>query len=45
MLREVCRVLRPSGRLVLTEFFERGPRKAERNPAIDGCLLAVAGRP
>ncbi|AQW54887.1 type 11 methyltransferase [Streptomyces hygroscopicus] len=38
-------MLRPSGRLVLTEFFERGPRKAERNPAIDGCLLAVAGRP
>ncbi|MEV0965273.1 MULTISPECIES: cyclopropane-fatty-acyl-phospholipid synthase family protein [unclassified Streptomyces] len=32
---EVCRVLRPGGRIVLTDVFERHPRKAVRHPGID----------
>ncbi|MFJ7175239.1 3'-O-demethyl-staurosporine methyltransferase StaMB [Streptomyces massasporeus] len=32
---EVCRVLRPGGRIVLTDIFERHPRKALRHPGID----------
>ncbi|MGW0706384.1 3'-O-demethyl-staurosporine methyltransferase StaMB [Streptomyces sp. NPDC002643] len=32
---EVCRVLRPGGRIVLTDIFERHPRKAVRHPGID----------
>lgn len=32
---EVCRVLRPGGRVVLTDVFERHPRKAVRHPGID----------
>lgn len=34
-LTEVCRVLRPGGRIVLTDAFERAPRKEARHPAID----------
>jgi O-methyltransferase StaMB len=35
VLTEVCRVLRPGGRLVLTDVFERFPRKEVRHPGID----------
>ncbi|AXU17553.1 methyltransferase domain-containing protein (plasmid) [Streptomyces clavuligerus] len=35
VLTEVCRVLIPGGRLVLTDVFERAPRKAVRHPGID----------
>ncbi|MER7986305.1 methyltransferase domain-containing protein [Streptomyces noursei] len=38
VLAEVCRVLRPGGRLVLTDFFERGPVPAEKQPAVDRLL-------
>lgn len=34
-LTEACRVLRPGGRIVLTDAFERAPRKETRHPAID----------
>ena len=34
-LTEACRVLRPGGRIVLTDAFERAPRKEVRHPAID----------
>lgn len=35
VLTEVSRVLRPGGRLVLTDVFERFPRKEVRHPGID----------
>ncbi|MDH2387868.1 methyltransferase domain-containing protein [Streptomyces sp. HNM0663] len=35
VLTEVCRVLVPGGRLVLTDVFERAPRKDVRHPGID----------
>ncbi|WP_279389255.1 methyltransferase domain-containing protein [Streptomyces sp. BK205] len=35
VLTEVARVLRPGGRLVLTDVFERAPRKTPRHPSID----------
>ncbi|WP_328833842.1 methyltransferase domain-containing protein [Streptomyces sp. NBC_00252] len=35
VLTEVARVLRPGGRLVLTDVFERAPRKVPRHPSID----------
>jgi SAM-dependent methyltransferase len=35
VLTEVCRVLVPGGRLVLTDVFERAPRKQVRHPGID----------
>ncbi|WP_113703825.1 SAM-dependent methyltransferase [Nonomuraea lactucae] len=35
VLTEVCRVLVPGGRLVLTDVFERFPRKEVRHPGID----------
>ncbi|GLF94866.1 SAM-dependent methyltransferase [Streptomyces yaizuensis] len=35
VLTEVCRVLAPGGRLVLTDVFERAPRKPVRHPGID----------
>lgn len=35
VLTEVSRVLVPGGRLVLTDVFERAPRKAVRHPGID----------
>ncbi|MFY1679632.1 MULTISPECIES: SAM-dependent methyltransferase [unclassified Streptomyces] len=34
-LTEASRVLAPGGRIVLTDVFERAPRKAERHPGID----------
>ncbi|MFE0193449.1 SAM-dependent methyltransferase [Streptomyces sp. NPDC058989] len=38
VLSEIRRVLRPGGRLVLTDFFERGPIPAEKQPAVDRLL-------
>ncbi|QHC23836.1 SAM-dependent methyltransferase [Streptomyces sp. GS7] len=38
VLAEIRRVLRPGGRLVLTDFFERGPIPAEKQPAVDRLL-------
>ncbi|MGQ4431188.1 methyltransferase domain-containing protein [Streptomyces sp. SAS_260] len=35
VLTEVARVLRPGGRLVLTDVFERAPQKVPRHPSID----------
>jgi len=38
VLSEINRVLRPGGRLVLTDFFERAPIPAETRPAVDRLL-------
>ncbi|MQS38391.1 SAM-dependent methyltransferase, partial [Streptomyces katsurahamanus] len=35
VLTEACRVLVPGGRIVLTDVFERAPRKEARHPGID----------
>jgi ubiquinone/menaquinone biosynthesis C-methylase UbiE len=35
---EIRRVLRPGGRLVLTDFFERAPIPADKQPAVDRLL-------
>ncbi|MFF7725382.1 SAM-dependent methyltransferase [Streptomyces sp. NPDC008001] len=35
---EIRRVLRPGGRLVLTDFFERAPIPADKRPAVDRLL-------
>jgi O-methyltransferase StaMB len=35
---QICRTLRPGGRLVLTDFFERAPIPAVKRPAVDRFL-------
>lgn len=35
-LKNIARVLRPGGRLVVTDFFQRGPIRPEKKPAVDG---------
>jgi O-methyltransferase StaMB len=34
-LAQICRVLRPGGRLVLTDLFERAPIPADKQPTVD----------
>ncbi|MBW0010242.1 MAG: methyltransferase domain-containing protein [Pseudonocardiales bacterium] len=36
VLAQVCRSLRPGGRLVLTDLFERAPIPAAKRPTVDG---------
>jgi ubiquinone/menaquinone biosynthesis C-methylase UbiE len=38
VLTQICRTLRPGGRLVLTDFFERAPIPAVKRPAVDRFL-------
>ncbi|MFF4591170.1 SAM-dependent methyltransferase [Streptomyces sp. NPDC001388] len=38
VFREIHRVLRPGGRLVLTDFFERGPIPADKQTAVNRLL-------
>ncbi|AXX30641.1 methyltransferase domain-containing protein [Actinosynnema pretiosum subsp. pretiosum] len=46
VLNEARRVLRPGGRLVLTELFERAPRPTRRHPAItEFCRASMVSLP
>jgi ubiquinone/menaquinone biosynthesis C-methylase UbiE len=41
VLSQICRSLRPGGRLVLTDFFERAPMPAAKQPVVDRFLNKI----